>query len=145
MPCPSAHDPARNRHRSGIAWSKGAVRAILTNPRYTGYQVWNRQRKDEVLIDVDDVGLGHMSKLRWNAEDKWVWSDTPAHPPIVSREDFTATQRDARQSGPSLYGQDGPTGQPCVPVQKSADLRALRSQDARGTGQRHGLLPMPLP
>lgn len=30
--CPSAYDPARNRHRSGIAWSKGAVRAILTNP-----------------------------------------------------------------------------------------------------------------
>ncbi|MFE6922932.1 recombinase family protein [Nocardia sp. NPDC057663] len=35
---PSAHDPAHNRHRSGIAWSKSAVRAILTNPRYTGYE-----------------------------------------------------------------------------------------------------------
>src|SRR6266536_2563608 len=44
IPCPSAHDPGRNRHRCGIAWSKGAVRAILTNPRYTGRQVWNRQR-----------------------------------------------------------------------------------------------------
>ncbi|MEV4893541.1 recombinase family protein, partial [Nonomuraea sp. NPDC055795] len=90
--CPSAHDPERNRHRSGIAWSKGAVRAILMNPRYTGYQVWNKQRKDEVLIDVDDVGLGHMPKLRWNPKDKWIWSDAPAHPPIVSREDFDATQ-----------------------------------------------------
>ncbi len=30
--CPSAHDPGRNRHRCGVAWSKGAVRAILTNP-----------------------------------------------------------------------------------------------------------------
>ncbi|GLX95053.1 putative recombinase [Herbidospora sp. NBRC 101105] len=89
---PSAHDRARNRHRSGIAWSKGAVRAILTNPRYTGYQVWNRQRKDEVLIDVDDVGLGHVSKLRWNPESNWIWSDQPAHPPIVSREDFEAVQ-----------------------------------------------------
>ncbi|WP_406673909.1 recombinase family protein [Nonomuraea sp. N2-4H] len=90
--CPSAHDPARNRHRSGVAWSKGAVRAILTNPRYTGYQVWNRQRKDEVLIDIDDVGLGHTTKLRWNPQDKWIWSDAPAHPPIVSREDFEAVQ-----------------------------------------------------
>jgi site-specific DNA recombinase len=27
--CPSAADQARNRHRSGVAWSKGAVRAIL--------------------------------------------------------------------------------------------------------------------
>jgi hypothetical protein len=33
IPCPSAHDPGRNRHRCGIAWSKGAVRAILTDPR----------------------------------------------------------------------------------------------------------------
>src|SRR6266542_5717566 len=52
IPCPSAHDPDRNRHRCGIAWSKGAIRAILTNPRYTGRQVWNRKRKDEVLLDV---------------------------------------------------------------------------------------------
>jgi hypothetical protein len=31
-PSPSAHGPARNSHRVGIAWSKGAVRAIVTNP-----------------------------------------------------------------------------------------------------------------
>jgi site-specific DNA recombinase len=72
IPCPSAHDPARNRHRCGIAWSKFAVRSILVNPRYTGHQVWNRQRKDEVLIDVDDVALGHITKLRWNESGKWV-------------------------------------------------------------------------
>jgi hypothetical protein len=61
---PSAHDPERNAHRNGIAWSKGAVRAILTNPRYTGYQVWNRQRTDEVLLDVENVALGHTAKQR---------------------------------------------------------------------------------
>jgi hypothetical protein len=58
IPSPSASDPARNRHRCGIAWSKAAVRVILSNPRYTGRQVWNEQRKDEVLIDqsqeIDD-------------------------------------------------------------------------------------------
>ena len=37
IPSPSAHDPGRNSHRSGIAWNKFAVRAILTNPRYTGH------------------------------------------------------------------------------------------------------------
>ncbi|MFD2357294.1 recombinase family protein [Nonomuraea ferruginea] len=92
IPCPSAHDPGRNRHRSGIAWSKSAIRAILTNPRYTGHQVWNRQRKDEVLIDVDDVGLGHTTKLRWNSKHEWVWSETVVHPPIVSKGDFDAVQ-----------------------------------------------------
>jgi site-specific DNA recombinase len=35
---------AATPHRAGLAWSKGAVRVILTNPRYTGRQVWNRQR-----------------------------------------------------------------------------------------------------
>ncbi|WP_228542579.1 recombinase family protein [Nocardia sp. XZ_19_369] len=59
IPCPSANDRDRNRHRSGIAWSKSAVRVILTNPRYTGHEVWNKQRKQESLIDVDDVALGH--------------------------------------------------------------------------------------
>jgi Recombinase len=53
---PSASDPGRHRHRSRIAWSKSAIRAILANPRYTGHQVWNRQRRDEVLVDV---ALGH--------------------------------------------------------------------------------------
>lgn len=59
--------PARpsNRHRSGVAWSKSAVRVILTKPRFTGYGVWNKQRKDEVLIDVNNVALGHEAKLRW--------------------------------------------------------------------------------
>jgi hypothetical protein len=56
--CPSAADPARNRHRCGVAWSKSAIRAILTNPRYVGLQVWNRQRKREVLLDVEDVARG---------------------------------------------------------------------------------------
>ncbi|WP_329521820.1 recombinase family protein [Spirillospora sp. NBC_01491] len=36
VPCPAAHDPARNRHRAGASWSKATVRTILMNPRYTG-------------------------------------------------------------------------------------------------------------
>jgi site-specific DNA recombinase len=62
IPSPSANDPERNLHRHGKAWSKLAVRAILANPRYTGRQVWNRQRRDEVLIDVEDVALGHETR-----------------------------------------------------------------------------------
>lgn len=90
--CPSAYDRARNRHRSGIAWSKAAVRAILLNPRYTGRQVWNRQRKDEVLIDVNDVALGHMTKLRWNDSDNWIWSQQAAHEALVEEETFAQVQ-----------------------------------------------------
>ncbi len=91
---PSAHDPARNAHRqgSGGAWSKGAVRAILKNPRYTGREVWNRQRRDEVLLDVDDVALGHESKMRWNDPSAWVWSERVMHPAIIDTDTFAAAQ-----------------------------------------------------
>ncbi|MEV6059878.1 recombinase family protein [Nocardia asteroides] len=89
---PSAHDPSRNRHRSGIAWSKSAIRAILTNPRYTGHEVWNKQRKQETLIDVEDVALGHETRLAWNAKDQWVFSDQPAHEPLVDRATFEQVQ-----------------------------------------------------
>lgn len=92
IPSPSAHDPGRNPHRCGLAWSKAAVRVILTNPRYTGRQVWNRQRKDEVLIDVDDVALGHQTRMRWNTPDAWIWSDRPVHPPLIADADFRTVQ-----------------------------------------------------
>jgi site-specific DNA recombinase len=92
IPSPSQHDHARNRHRTGQGWAKAAVRTILTNPRYTGRQVWNRQRKEEVLLDIEEVALGYETKMRWNAPTAWVWSDTPAHPPLISVEDFTAAQ-----------------------------------------------------
>ncbi len=92
IPCPSAHDPDRNTHRSGVAWSKGAVRAILTNPRYTGRQVWNKQRKDEVLLDVNDVAQGHITRMRWNDAGKWIYSEKVVHPALVSDGTFAEVQ-----------------------------------------------------
>ena len=91
---PSAHDPERNRHRAGGhgKWAKSAVRVILGNPRYTGFEIWNKQRKDEVLIDVDDVALGHVTKQRWNDTTEWIWSAEPTHEPLVPRELFETAQ-----------------------------------------------------
>jgi site-specific DNA recombinase len=92
VPSPSAYDRARNPHRNGRGWSKTAVRAILINPRYTGVAVWGRQRRDEVLVDVEDVAAGHRTKLRWNDEDAWVRSPGVAHEPLISAELFEAAQ-----------------------------------------------------
>jgi DNA invertase Pin-like site-specific DNA recombinase len=92
VPSPSAHDRARNRHRSGVGWSKSAIRAILSNARYTGREVWNRQRRDEELIDVDDVALGHASKMRWNDRADWIWSAEQTHEAIISVEDYAGVQ-----------------------------------------------------
>ncbi|WP_433754721.1 recombinase family protein [Nocardia sp. CA-135398] len=93
VPSPSAYDPARNRHRPGEAWSKGAIRVILSNPRYTGRQVWNKQRKDEILIDVEDIALGHETRMRWNDRDQWVFSDHLVHDPIIDTDTFERAQQ----------------------------------------------------
>jgi len=100
IPCPSAADPERNPHRSGKAWTLHTVRAILGNPRYTGGQVWNRQRTDSDLVDPANTGLGHRPVQRWNLPEGWVISARPAHPAIVTEADFIAAQDLAARRGP---------------------------------------------
>jgi site-specific DNA recombinase len=99
IPSPSAYDPKRNKHRCGIAWSYGAVRVILANPRYTGRQVWNKQPKSELLIDVNDVALGHTTKQKWNEPGKWIWSKEPVHEPLIGIEAFEQVQALQRAKG----------------------------------------------
>ena len=77
VPCPSASDPGRNPHRSGAGWTLRTVAAILANPRYTGRQVWNRQRTDFDLADPADTSLGHRQVQRWNLPEGWVISKHP--------------------------------------------------------------------
>jgi site-specific DNA recombinase len=92
IPCPSAYDRLRNPHRNTQVWETTAIRAILLNPRYTGRQVWNKQRTDEVLIDVEDIALGHENKHRWNDRSDWVWSKTNAHTPLISTDLYERAQ-----------------------------------------------------
>jgi site-specific DNA recombinase len=100
VPCPSAADPARNPHRPGTAWTLGAVTSILGNPRYTGRQVWNRQRTDTELAEPVDIALGHRQVQRWNLPDGWVISARPAHLALVSEADFIAAQAVNAARGP---------------------------------------------
>src|SRR5689334_18691335 len=101
IPCPSAADPGRNSHRSGTAWTLRTVAAILANPRYTGRQVWNRQRTDFDLVDPANTGLGHRQVQRWNLPEGWVISARPAHPAIVSEADYIAAQEASAPRGPA--------------------------------------------
>ena len=70
--------------------------------------MWNRQRT-EVLLDVENVALGHTSKMRWNPADKWVFSEQIAHPPIIGTEDFELAQATlaGRGSRPRHYALRG--------------------------------------
>ena len=111
---PSAYDRARNSHRNGQGWSKTAVRAILINPRYTGVAVWGRQRRDEVLVDVEDVAAGHRTKLRWNDEDAWVRSPGVAHEPLISSQVFEAARARRAANGRTTIRKPRRTPRPYV-------------------------------
>jgi site-specific DNA recombinase len=110
IPSPAGYDRVRNPHRLGRAWAKSAVRAILRNPRYTGYQVWGRQRRDEVLLDVNDVAAGHVSRMRWNDPGRWIWSTQPTHQRLVDQATFRAVQ--ARIAARSPHSRRTPRATP---------------------------------
>src|SRR5829696_7918840 len=89
VPCPSARWRDQNRHRLADGWQGSSVRAILDNPRYTGYAFFGRWTKHEELLDPDDVAAGHVTRFRRAEPGKIVRSRRPAHPAIVSVETFT--------------------------------------------------------
>ncbi|WP_263247275.1 recombinase family protein [Saccharopolyspora rosea] len=101
IPCPSAQRPHQNRHRLADGWQGSTVRAILENPRYTGYAFFGRWTRQETLLDPDDVAAGNVVRFRRSAPDRIVRSRTPAHPAIISVEEFVEakTLRRARAAG----------------------------------------------
>lgn len=92
IPCPSERRPEQNRHRIADGWQASTVRAILENPRYTGYAFFGRWTRQEMLIDPDDVAAGSAVRFRRSAPDRVVRSREPAHPEIISVEEFTRAQ-----------------------------------------------------
>ncbi len=101
IPCPSAAGPGRNPHRTGAGWTLGTVTTIARNPRYTGRQVWKRQRTDRDLADPANTPLGHRQVQRWNLPGGWVISRKPVHPALVSEADFIAAQDISAARGPA--------------------------------------------
>ncbi|MFI5563334.1 recombinase family protein [Amycolatopsis japonica] len=101
IPCPSARRPEQNRHRLADGWQGSTTRSILENPRYTGYAVFGRSARQEMLFDPDDVAAGNVVRFRRAKPDRVVRSRKPAHPKIVSVEDFTQAQliRRAKAAG----------------------------------------------
>jgi site-specific DNA recombinase len=68
------------RHRVG-AWTASNVREILSNPKHTGYMVWNRRKRAR-----PERGI----RGKVNPPTAWVWSVRPTHEPLVTREIFEA-------------------------------------------------------
>ncbi|MFJ6589573.1 recombinase family protein [Streptomyces violaceusniger] len=78
-PPPEPTRPDMALHR----WSGSAVREILRNPKYTGYQVWNRRATTKGGC--------------YNDPKDWVWSPQPTHEPLVSKELFDVASTVARK------------------------------------------------
>jgi hypothetical protein len=128
IPCPSARRPDQNRHRLADGWQGSTVRAILDNPRYTGYAVFGRWRRQEVLADPDDVAAGHVTRFRRADPEHVVRSREQAHPAIVSVETFTQPSCCVRPARPVAWtGAQARTWA----APREAQLRSARADPVR--------------
>ena len=120
---PPPSPPGGRRARG--AWSKSSVSDVLKNPKYTGYQVFNRRAT-------------HSGGGKVNDPAKWVWSPEPTHEPLIPKwmyDELTA-RRSARQG--SRHGGD-PNSHPAT--SRTYVLRGMVVHDCgrrMGGGQRHG-------
>ena len=83
---PPPEPPGRTRARR--AWGKTSVYEILKNPKYTGYQVFNRRASRSRSGKVNDPV-------------KWVWSAEPTHEPLIPKwmfDEMTARRQAKRGS-----------------------------------------------
>lgn len=86
---PPPEAPCKARTRG--AWSRSAVYNILCNPKYTGYQVFNRRATTS-------------KRGRVNELYKWVWSPKPVHEPLIPKWMFDEINRDRRTGRGSRDG-----------------------------------------
>lgn len=89
------HPPpeANGGQRTRSAWSKSSVADILKNPKYTGYQVYNRRARRS------RGGTGVH-----NSPEMWVWSHEPAHEPLFPKWMFDELQKMRRSRQGSRDG-----------------------------------------
>lgn len=80
-------EPAGGKRARG-AWGKTSVYEILRNPKYTGYQVFNRRASRSKRGKVNDP-------------IKWVWSPKPVHEPLIPKwmyDELNARRQERRGS-----------------------------------------------
>ena len=80
--------PTRNRKDENDlpqTWSKSQIHSMLRNPKYTGFNVWNRhdKRRGRPVI---------------RPRSEWVWSAAATHQEIVSRELFDMVDERAKRN-----------------------------------------------
>jgi DNA invertase Pin-like site-specific DNA recombinase len=99
LPCPSAADRERNPHRHGRAWSVGAVRTIVMNPKYKGQGSYGRYRKVERLFDVNDPAAGNVTRMSPAPASEVIETDGIVAP-IVTEKVWRQAQTDRAPATP---------------------------------------------
>jgi site-specific DNA recombinase len=79
-------------------WTAITVARILANPKYTGYMVLGRTRRQK-------------NRARPMPPDQWIWSAQPTHEPLVDKPTWDAAQRAAADHGTSR-DTETPTSRP---------------------------------
>jgi len=72
VPCPSAADPGRNRHRSGASWTVRTVTTILSNPRWNlpvGWVISDRPAHPALVSEGDFIAAQDVSAARGPAPE----------------------------------------------------------------------------
>ncbi|MDN2495301.1 recombinase family protein [Nocardia niigatensis] len=72
-------------------WTWSNVAGVLSNPKYTGHQVWNRRGRKS-------------NKNQANPISEWVWSEKPVHEPLVDLDLFVAVQERGKTRDNSRRG-----------------------------------------
>jgi site-specific DNA recombinase len=94
-------------------WGLSQLHAMLRNPKYTGYNVWGRH----------DKRPGRPS-LRPAAQ--WVWSPTPTHPAIITKDLFEQVQQRSRQN--YVAAKQPPAGHPGRRARRPGRIYLLRGR-----------------
>lgn len=109
--------------------------------------MFGRRTKHEELLDPEGVAAGNVVRFRRSTPDRIVRSLRPAHPAIVSVEDFTQVQLLRRSKGASGLHTARKTERTERPVQKLYLFRGrirrdVFAEDGRQPAQAHHVLPV---
>ncbi|MEV6007303.1 recombinase family protein [Streptomyces sp. NPDC051976] len=94
--------------RARGVWGKSAVYEILRNPKYTGFQVFNRRATHSGSGKVNDPAM-------------WVWSPYPVHEPLIPKWMFDEIAS-RRRHRPAADSDTRPNDRP---VQRAYVLRGM--------------------
>jgi len=104
-----------------------------------------QQPKSELLIDVNDVALGHATKQKWNEPASGSGPKELIHEPLIGTEAFEQVQalQRAKGSADERSPRRTPRG---YALSRHHAVRHLRAQECRAAGkQRQAALPVHVP